>query len=460
MRRKISVMGARLLVVFVLLGLTVSLTVPAQAASEEDIQTAINDGIAWLVAQQNPDGSWGTFDQVGTTALAVKKLEHHCVDTKWGLGLPSPFDTACPYSDNITNGFNYIFANACNISISAQPAGNPDSDNDGIGVYFADGGCGGNHATYCTGIALMAIAESVAPDRIVNAPGSPVNGWTYYDVAVDAVDYLAFGQNDAGNETGGWGYDANDVGWSDNSNTGYAVLGLQYAQEPPPEGFSIPIPQFVKDELCIWVEYIQCDPTDSGWDASLDGGSGYGSGIGYGPCYWCNVLKTGHLLKEMEFAGGDCGREQAAIDYLVRHWGDDADPGWRPNHYQAMYTIMKGLVATGHIDPAVIDGIYWQDDFDDAIVAQQEVGGNWSGCPTFCWPPDELGDCPTADDILCTEWALLTLQKVTPPPPPPPPPTPPGIPSLSQWGVVIMAGLFAGLLVWTVRRRTSAAGKR
>jgi len=459
MRRKISGIWRGLVVVFLLLGLTVSLTVPAQAATEEDIQAAIDAGIAWLVAQQNPDGSWGTYYQVGMTALAVKKLEHHCVDTKWGLGLPSPFDPACPYSDNITNGFNYIFANACNISISAQPAGDPDSDHDGIGVYFVSGGCGNAYGrTYETGIALMAIAESTAPDRIVDVPGSAVNGWTYYDVAVDVVDYLAFGQNDALDPRGGWGYDENDPTGSCNSNTGYAVLGLQYAQEPPPEGFSIPIPQFVKDELCIWIEYIQCDPGDPGYTADLDGGSGYHTI--YGPCYWVNVLKTGHLLKEMEFAGGDCGRQQAAVDYLVRHWGDNADPGWRPNHYQAMYTIMKGLVATSYIDPAVIDGIYWQDDFDDAIVNQQEADGSWSGCPEFCWPPDDPDPCVTADDILCTEWALLTLQKVTPPPPPPPPPGPPGVPSLSQWGVIVMAAVFTGLLVWMVRRRTSAAAKR
>ena len=106
MRRKISFMGARLLVVFVLLILTISFTMPAQAVNEEEIQAAIDAGIAWLVEQQNPDdGSWGEYDQVGTTAFAVKKLEHHCVDTKWGLGLPSPFDPASPYRDIIQNGF-------------------------------------------------------------------------------------------------------------------------------------------------------------------------------------------------------------------------------------------------------------------------------------------------------------------------------------------------------------------
>ena len=36
------------------------------------------------------------------------------------------------------------------------------------------------------------------------------------------------------------------------------------------------------------------------------------------------------------------------------------------------------------------------------------------------------------------------------------PPGPPGVPALSQWGIIGMAALFAGLLVWAVRRRRLA----
>ena len=55
---------------------------------------------------------------------------------------------------------------------------------------------------------MMAIAGSRAPDRVVNVPGSLVDGWTYKDVLQDAVDYLAFSQADPDTETsrGGWGY--------------------------------------------------------------------------------------------------------------------------------------------------------------------------------------------------------------------------------------------------------------
>ena len=69
MKRKISGIWRGLLVVLLLLSLTASLTVPAQAASEEDIQAAIDAGIAWLVSQQNPDGSWGDYYPVGVTAF-------------------------------------------------------------------------------------------------------------------------------------------------------------------------------------------------------------------------------------------------------------------------------------------------------------------------------------------------------------------------------------------------------
>jgi hypothetical protein len=101
-----------------------------------------------------------------------------------------------------------------------------------------------------------------------------------------------------------------------------------------------------------------------------------------------------------------------------------------------MYTITKGLVAQGYINPAVIDDIYWQDDFDDAIVAQQ-ADGHWSGCPGYCWP-GVPGDCnlAAATDVLCTVWALLVLQKAVPPPPEPEPEPPPGPVGIRVAGLV------------------------
>jgi parallel beta-helix repeat protein len=357
----------------------------AKAATVAEIETSIVHGLTWLAGQQNADGSWGADEQISRTGLAVKKFEHRALTVG-----KSPLDPIYQYYPQVKKGLNYLFSTATIMPISPQPAGNPDSDGDGIGVAWGGG------ETYHTGIALMAIAESNCPDSVVDLPGTPLNGWTYRDVAVDAMNYLAFGQNDAGSEEGGWGYSANQVGWSDNSNSGYATLGLAYAEAGPPHGFSIPIPAFVKNELKIWINFMQC--TDPG-PGPMDGGASYGSSSG--PCNWVNMYKTGNLLQQMALVGQTAGvNRDRAIAYLVRHWNDaNTDPGWQI-HYQAMYGIMKGLESQGL---SMIDGIDWYEDFSDSIVFYQHVNGSWG--------PD-----PWGDEQLATCWALLTLERAAPPP--------------------------------------------
>jgi len=356
-----------------------------KAATQAQIDTSIAHGLAWLAGQQNADGSWGLNEQVARTGLAVKKFEHRALT----LG-KSPLDPTYQYYPQVKNGLNYLFSTATITPISPQPAGNPDSDGDGIGVAWGGG------ETYHTSIALMAIAESNCPDSVVNVPGSPVNGWTYRHVAIEAVDYLSFGQNDAGTERGGWGYFANDIGWSDNSNSGYAAMGLAYAQAGPPDGFSIPIPGFVKTELKIWILFMQC--TDPG-PGPMDGGASYSSTDG--PCNWVNTYKTGNLLVQMALTGQYAGTNRdRAVAYLVRHWSDaNTDPGWQI-HYQAMYGIMKGLEFQGI---SIMSGIDWYEDFSDSIVFYQHLDGSWG--------PDVWGDV-----MLATTWALLTLERAAPPP--------------------------------------------
>lgn len=381
-----------LLAAIMILSMMMIFAIPVRAATEDEIALAVEKGMAWLAGQQNPDGSWGTWNQVGKTGFAVLKFETHaireCID---------PLDTAYSYYDQVRNGLDYIFANAWTIPIGVQPAGNPDTDGDGIGVYF------GGLRTYETGTAMMAIAASTHPEMLVNVPGSAVDGWTYKEVLCDAVDYLAFGQNDAGNERGGWGYYENHTDWSDNSNTGYAVLGLAYAEAPTIDsktGFGCTIPGFVKSELNIWIDYIQNDVGVG--DPTHDGGSGYTH-----PDDWVNILKTGNLLFEMAFVGdtADTPRVIDAVDYIERHWNDtNSDPGWRGDgtaHKQAMYTTMKGFEALG-IDTIVVDSIEvdWFDEMSTVLVEQQKADGSWD--------VDYWGD-----ELLGTEWALLTLQKVT-----------------------------------------------
>ncbi len=384
-------------------------------APRETIQKAIADGLAWLAGEQNSDGSWGTQYALAKTALAVLSFETHASNSDYA----SPLDTSYPYHDHVRRGLDYIFSNAYTINISRQPAGNPDQDNNGMGVYFDLPDEEDNHTRciYYTSIAMMAIAASNASDETVTVPGSPVDGRTYYEVIQDVVDYIAYAQTDTGYGTGGWNYGPvdNDTDRSDQSNSGWVSLGLAYAEE----NMGIPTPGFVRTNLNQWIDYIQNDVNGD----NDDGGSHYNLNDPLDPPV--NILRTGNLLQQMAFVGdtSETLRVQDATDYLVRHWQDsNSNPGWRGYSacYHTTYTVMKGLTALGidTISPVdwseswwpvyggegidTISSVDWFQDFTDTLLSEQTSQGWW---PVSCFDEGER--------LLSTEWALLTLQKAT-----------------------------------------------
>lgn len=362
------------------------------AATASDISLSVEKGVPWLAGHQNPDGSWGGSDPLAKTGLAVLKLETYALEH----GFSSPFDPAYLYHDNVQNGLNYIFINAQFIGITDQihdHNGNPVSDNPDVvgdhqGIFFNVGG----HDNYTAGIALMAVAGSTTPGRLVTL--GTANGKTYKEFAQYLVDFLAWGQTDIGFGRGGWDYSYNNNSGprSDNSVSGWVVTGLVFAESPTFKFTNI-IPQFVKYELNIWINYIQ-DP--------VSGGSGYTA-----PTEFVNILKTGSLIQQMAFFGDPVStpRVQKAVNYIANNWNQPDGQfgiGWKgnPADYQAAFTIEKGLDAYGI---NIIGGnIDWFDDISTFIVQQQLAGGDW--------PINDWSD----DSSLSSAWALLTLEKVSP----------------------------------------------
>ncbi len=370
MKRKIMMLAITLMLLTGLIG------IPAQAATPEEIDDAIEAGIVWLAGKQNANGSWGTYADrqqvIGVTGFAVVKLE----DRAYELGT-DPFAQDYEYSDNVIAGLNYIFSQATTGNCS--------------GVQFGEG----HHENYSTAIAMMTIAASRHPERVVDVDGSTVDNWTYEEVLEATVTWFENTQL----ASGGWGYGCEQIPVrADNSNTGWTVLALQFAETY----FGIDV-SAVYPGLDSWIDYIQ---NDTG--AADDGGSGYTA-----PSEWCNLLKTGNLLFEMEFVGDDVTsqRVQDAVDYVERHWNEpNSDPGWRPHHYQAMYCLLKGLESF-NIDTIEVGGspVDWYDEFADAILDSQIFGGAMGD---GYWPTNVWGD-----EIMSTAWALLTLEKVVPPAP-------------------------------------------
>ena len=382
MKRKLLAVTLVVLLVALVLGTAGTPAGAEEQTLEEQIATAITNGLVWLADQQKLDGSWGDTlcDRVGRTGLAVLKFETYAIEQ--GM---DPLSEDYVYSPQVANGLAYIMANAHEQAIGLQPAGDPDGDGDGIGLYFTD--CPPNiRPIYNTGIAMMALAASGHPEL-------------YEDPLQDAVDYMAWAQADdfCGPHRGGWRYvpDCN----SDNSNTGYVTLGLGYAAAPPPYGFGLTIPQFVKDELSIWIDLIQDDVDGDDWD----GGSWYDP---WSPLV--NILKTGNLIYEMALVGDTAGspRVQDAIDYIQRHWDDPGacGTGWT-YHRQAMFTMMKGFEGMG-IELIDLDGddvpeYDWFVEVAQHLVDTQNADGSWPG---DCW----------GEPMLSTAWALITLERSVP----------------------------------------------
>lgn len=392
MKRTIMLIGTLALVLS--LGLS---SVTTFAQDPDPKEQAIVNGLAWLAGQQQPDGGWllpEECDRVAHTGLALLKLESRALE-----GGLDPLDPAYEYAANVQAALDFIMAQKLTMPIGPQPAGNPDGNGDGIGFYW-DNGCSNWHVAYNTSIALMALSASKHPEL-------------YGDAAQNALDFLAWGQvdefdpggNPCGVHRGGWRYMVDNSCTSDNSTSGWITLALGYAQSGAPFGFGLTIPPFVLTELDPWLDVIQNDVNGDG----EDGGSMYDPEWGG----WENILKTGNLLYEFALVGDTSSpRVQDAVDYIERHWLDmNLDPGWGyleiVANYHAMFTTMKGLDALG-IDLLDLDNDGtpehdWFAEYVTVLTAQQNPDGSWPGC---YW----------GNDLVCTTWALMTLEKFVPTP--------------------------------------------
>lgn len=357
--------------------------VVGRAATQAEINAAIESGLAWLAAQQNPTTGavGGGSYPLSSTAMAVLAFENEGSFPGGGGA----------YSTNVEKGLDYIFQWCRSRTISMQMHGNPDGNGNGRGIYFEQAS-----AMYETGLAMQAIVASITPNRIVTT--GQCAGLKYSDVIADAVDYLAWAQIDAAPGRGGWRYEpANNLAtYADNSVAQWPVLGLVAAEQ-----WGKAAPPFVKSELEYWVSYIQF----KGGGADY-GGSGYDT-----PTTYVNESKTGGLLVELYYLGRDQTSTAAkdALAFLDRHWSNPPASVWNGNkgHPYAMFSVFKGLelmkVASIPSAPANAETAAgdWWGDYAEYLVTTQAANGSWAGID---WPYGYWGP------YLATPWYIVILQ--------------------------------------------------
>lgn len=356
-----------------------------RAATEAEKRLAIDAGIEYLANQQQADGRW-LYGGVGSanydcavTGIVLKAflLEGYAV------GEDVVID-GTNYGDVVGAGLNYVFNQATQINISTQPAGNPDANGNSIGVFFGPV----NYSIYNTSMSLLGLVATNTPSAVVTT-GSQ-QGRTYADVIQDAIDYLAYGQNESGPYRGGWRFSHN-YSSSGQENSPWPCFSMLDAEQQ----MGLIVPLFVKSELTYWLNYIQYY---NGSGTGIDGSSGFTN-----PTQMNSESKTGGLLGQMIFAGTDYTgtggpydlnhvRLLAALGYLNRQWPLTAYNTWYGNfgHPYAMCQVYRGLELTvglndttyitnlrgpGTMDPG--DTATWSEDYCEYLVTDQLANGSW-----------------------------------------------------------------------------------
>jgi hypothetical protein len=321
---------------------------------ELDVQVnvAIDEGL-WrlhkdMVRETFPDGTPYGYWPYDWNTVAATGASTEAFEIQGSLPQGDPGED--PYVETVQRGLNYLLSELYSDPVGPHPTycpmGDPDVNGNGYGLA-AHG-----HVVYESGIALMALASSGCPD------------------CVAATN-------------------------SDNSVAQWPVIGMESAEVNFGDA-GLVVPQFVKDELDLWINYIQNDMDGD----DNDGGSGYTD-----PWDWVNVAKTGGLLCEMKFFGDTTAtpRVQDAAQFIARHWGDGDHFG--SNNYYAFYSVMKGfrLLGIETIDPLNDPaGFDWYGDPSDGyaqyLVGIQQDDGSWRGGHWSHHP-------------LSSAWAILTLKK-------------------------------------------------
>ena len=338
-----------------------------------------------------------------------------------------------PYVHLAARGLAWLESIMQQQAIGAQPAGNPDTLANGIGIYFND-----NSSNYLVGQVVDAFVASGTPNATAVTGPAFVIGRKYRDLVQDMMDFSYWGQNDpaCGSSRGSWYYGPNACAPDNSTSQWPAIGGIAAARV-----WGITPPPFVLSENLFWMHTSQF----------LGGGVNDGQ-FGYtsSSCLWsaCQATTPSGLVQYIydgvgyNHAPGDPapapGTDSERFLRGVRHvarmmrtyndWpggalaGSGSDPSFGGQNYYAMYATRKALTlaldGSGH--PSPIDLIdddpaaglpafdYYRSDpgaggagiqpygMARGIIANQQADGHWNGAGQWTNP-------------LSTDYAIIIL---------------------------------------------------
>lgn len=385
------------------------------------INMAIDEGLWWLHTNMvrgnyaagspgygQPYGHWDpSYYPLAATGAAVDAFQLH------GSKANMDYDSD-PYVETVQRALNYLLVNSYSYPIGMQAAGDPDTNENGIGIVANySSSITNNRQTYIGGICMVALASSGAPNRIAQVGRTNIVGRTYGEIVQDMVDFFAWGQIESNSwPRGGWRYYAN-YSEPDMSTTQWPALGMLAAEE----NMGSVIPAFVKSELGIYLDTAQ--------NTALNNDNGAFAYHYPGGATYYNLTKAAAGLICHEFIDTplDDPKVQMALGFIYRHW-NDSGTGWddtqlHGNSY-GMYGIMKAFRIP---EPDLMEvteynynaGSQTENSFNwyytpagqsqaglaSYTVSTQQPDGSWD---------DTVG--PNAvNNAFCTGWRVLVLLK-------------------------------------------------
>lgn len=364
--------------VLLMLGLMVGevrAEMPADLAA--DGQAALARGAAWLAAQQQADGHWGSPETPALTALAM-----------WALHRANPAE----YQDAIARAMVYVLTSV--------------HEDGSIWRAPSMERRGGGLANYNTAVCMSALHALGRPELV--------------PVIQKARTYLAKMQYlDDGIYRGGMGYDA-ETGraYADLSNSYMAyeamrltqdVEDLRAAGDPKAD-----LDWGAVQEFLAQVQNLPGVNTNSyvSDDADSRGGFAYTPGAGaantnaegkvtlrsYGSMTYAGLLALIYAQVDETDV-----RVQAAKDWAERHWSLDENPGMgQEGLYYFFNVLTKSLKAAGDATLTLPDGrtVVWREEVARKLVALQKPDGHWVNDNNRWWE---------AEPNLVTSYVLLSL---------------------------------------------------
>lgn len=353
----------------------------ADESFKQEVQMAIDRGLAWLRAEQHTNGHWSTPELPALTAMSLLCFK----------GDPAG-KYASPEPEFIQRGYRFLVAQA---------------KADG-GIYHT------NYATYNTALGMLALLAANRPE--------------YEPVILKARRFLVGQQNDLGEPgkidtpfDGGIGYGSR-YRHSDMGNTLYALEALYYSRhlvrdkagKEPDLNYEAAIAFLQNCQNLPTVNrqpWVSDDPRDLGGFVyypghSMAGGvtnsqTGKVSLRSYGSISYAGMLS--YLYAQLK---KEDPRVKAVFQWLQENYTLEENPGMGPEGLYFYYHTMAKALTVAEVDALSLkDGriVPWARTLALRLLNLQQRNGSWV---------NESNRWMERDPVLVTAYALMALEMI------------------------------------------------